>query len=65
MVLTEEVGEQRNREVDLAAAQLTQLAPLASNLATTQERWMADDRALLWGNQAHWYQGGPWRSGAW
>jgi len=51
-------------QVDLGARQLTPLPALATNLPAG-ERPIASDRALLWNDQVHWFQGGVWRSGQW
>ena len=50
-------------EVDLAAQTLGTRAALASSVPG--ERDLSADRALLWNDQVHWYQGGTWRSAAW
>jgi hypothetical protein len=55
-------AELRRFEVDLAARTLVERPALAGSAAP---RSMLDDRAILWGEQVHWYQGGAWVSAGW
>lgn len=51
-------------EVNLAARTLTQRAAMVEPGAYLW-RDIGMDRALLFREQTHWYQGGPWQSAAW
>lgn len=50
-------------EIDLGGRSLSARTPLASSLPG--ERYIDDDRSLLWNDQVHYYQSGSWRSAAW
>lgn len=50
-------------EIDLGQRSLSARTPLASSLPG--ERYIGDDRSLLWNDQVHYYQNGSWRSAAW
>lgn len=49
--------------IDLDTRTLRQLDPLPSSLST--QRDIANDRALLWNEQVHYYQDGNWRASLW
>lgn len=50
-------------EIGLADASLNQRPALVSSLPN--ERYIGNDRSLLWNNQVHYYQDGTWISAAW
>lgn len=50
-------------EIDLSGRSLSPRTPLVSSLPG--ERYIGDDRSLLWNDQVHYYQNGSWRSAAW
>lgn len=50
-------------EIDLGGRSLSPRTPLVSSLPG--ERYIGDDRSLLWNDQVHYYQNGSWRSAAW
>ena len=50
-------------EINLATQSLTARTALPSSLPG--QRDIGGDRALLWNDQVHWYQGGTWRSAPW
>ena len=55
--------ELQRLEVNLSASALTALKPLPSSLGPYRD--VGNDRALLWNDQAHWYQNGTWLSAPW
>jgi hypothetical protein len=55
--------ELQKLDIDLTARSLGTRPALAASVPG--ERDISTDRALLWNNQVHWYQGGTWRSAAW
>jgi hypothetical protein len=55
--------ELQRLEVNLSTAVLSARKPLPSSLAA--QRDIGNDRALLWNDQAHWYQDGTWLSAPW
>ncbi len=55
--------ELQRLEVNLSTSVLTARKALPSSLAA--ERDIGNDRALLWNDQAHWYQNGTWLSAPW
>ncbi|MDP4027690.1 MAG: beta-propeller domain-containing protein [Gallionella sp.] len=50
-------------EVNLAARSLMPRQAVASTVPGARD--IANDRSLLWNNQAHWYQDGTWISAGW
>lgn len=50
-------------EINLSQKKITTRAPLPSSLQS--ERWIANDRSLMFMDQVHYYQDGVWVSGSW
>jgi uncharacterized secreted protein with C-terminal beta-propeller domain len=50
-------------EVDVTSQSLSAISAVASTVLG--ERDISNDRSLLWNNQVHWYQNGPWVSAGW
>ena len=50
-------------EINLSQKKITTRASLPSSLKS--ERWIGNDRAVIYLDQVHYYQDGTWVSGAW
>jgi hypothetical protein len=50
-------------EINLSQKKITTRASLPSSLKS--ERWIGNDRAVIFMDQVHYYQGGVWASGIW
>ncbi len=56
-------AELQKFEIDVANQSIQARTPLVSSNPT--ERDISNDRAILWNDQAHYYQNGVWQSGGW